>query len=51
MTREDFCSICPMFVPFFPFFCAICLIFIVKSGYLTDIDALSAFRQEEDFDR
>ena len=40
-----------MFVPFFPFFCAVCLIFVVKSGYLAGIDALSAFRHEEDFDR
>jgi len=47
--RGEFCSICPMFVPFFPFFCAVCLIFIVKSGYLTDIDAFGAFRHEEDF--
>jgi len=38
MTWADFCSIYPMFVPFFPFFCAICLVFVVKSGYLTDIE-------------
>lgn len=42
------CSICPMFVPFFPFYCAIYLVFVVKSGYLAGIDALGAFRQEED---
>ena len=40
-----------MFVPFFPFFCTICLVFVVKSGHLTDIDALGAFRQEEDLHR
>ena len=45
----NICLIRPMFVPFFPFFCAVCLIFIVKSGYLTDIDAFGAFRQEEDY--
>ena len=47
--RVNFCSIRPMFVPFFPFFCTICLIFVVKSGYLPGIDALGAFRQEENF--
>ena len=46
--RPVFCSFCSMFIPFFPFFCTICLIFVVQSGYLADVDALSAFRQEED---
>ena len=45
--RPVFCLICPMFAPFFPFFCTICLIFIVQRGHLAGIDALSAFRHEE----
>ena len=36
------------FHPVFSFFCAICLVFVVQSGYLTDIDAFGAFRREED---
>ena len=38
----------PNVLPVFPIFCTICFIFVIQSGYLTGIDALSAFRQEED---